>query len=43
MAGEEDSMPVASVSSDMPGLRRASALDSSIALTVKPPRLADCS
>ena len=36
-------MPVASVSSDMPGLRRASALASSIALTVKPPRLAYCS
>ena len=36
-------MPVASVSSEMPGFRRASAFASSIAFTVKPPRLAYCS
>ena len=42
-AGEADSMPVATVSSVMPGFLLTSAFARSIAFRVKPPRLAYCS
>jgi len=41
--GAEDSMPVASVSSEIAGSRLASAFASSMAFRVNPPRLAYCS
>ena len=42
-AGEADSMPVATVSSEMAGFFRAIAFAESIAFRVKPPRRAYCS
>src|SRR4051812_38867312 len=43
ISGDADSVPAVSVSLEMPGILRASAFASSIAFSVKPPRLATCS